>query len=124
MKRTLAALLVISFGATATIAVARENADAGSKVEGGTAVEEASQRFQRGVKLYRDRSFDAALVEFNRAYELAPDYRVLYNIGQVQVERGDAVAAVKAFRQYLKDGGDSIAATRSADLQTEITRLE
>jgi hypothetical protein len=86
--------------------------------------DEASQRFQRGVKLFRERSFDAALADFNRAYELAPNYRVLFNIGQVQVERGDYVAALKIFRQYLSEGGSAIDAARASDVQAEISRLE
>ncbi|HMA92976.1 MAG TPA: PEGA domain-containing protein [Polyangiaceae bacterium] len=86
--------------------------------------EQASQRFQRGVSLYRERSFDAALAEFNRAYELAPNYRVLFNIGQVHVERGDFVAGIKAFRQYLNEGGTAIEPARVTEVQTEITRLE
>jgi tetratricopeptide (TPR) repeat protein len=89
----------------------------------GSPTEQASQRFQRGVTLYRERSFDAALAEFNRAYELAPNYRVLFNIGQVHAERGDFVAAIKAFRQYLNDGGSAIEQTRVAEVQAEIARL-
>jgi len=90
----------------------------------GSQTEQASQRFQRGVSLYRERSFDAALAEFNRAYELAPNYRVLFNIGQVHVERGDFVAGIKAFRQYLNDGGTAIDPARVTEVQAEISRLE
>jgi tetratricopeptide (TPR) repeat protein len=90
----------------------------------GTKAEQASLRFQRGVSLYRERSFDAALAEFNRAYELAPNYRVLFNIGQVHVERGDFVAGIKAFRQYLKEGGSAIEPGRVTEVQAEISRLE
>lgn len=92
--------------------------------ESTSATEEASHRFQRGVALYKERSYDAALAEFNRAYELAPDYRVLFNIAQVQAERGDFVAAVKCFRQYLQEGGSAIPDTRVADVKAEIARLE
>lgn len=90
----------------------------------GSQTEQASQRFQRGVSLYRERSFEAALAEFNRAYELAPNYRVLFNIGQVHVERGNFVAGIKAFRQYLNDGGTAIDPARVTEVQTEISRLE
>lgn len=90
----------------------------------GSPTEQASRRFQRGVNLYRDRSFDAALAEFNRAYELAPNYRVLFNIGQVHAERGDYVAGIKAFRQYLAEGGSAVEPARVTEVQAEITRLE
>ena len=46
------------------------------------ALGEARERFQRGVDLYKEGSFDAALAEFNKAYELAPNFRVLYNMAQ------------------------------------------
>jgi tetratricopeptide (TPR) repeat protein len=48
---------------------------------------EARMRFTRGVKLYHEGSYDAALAEFTKAYRLAPNYRVLYNLAQVQAER-------------------------------------
>src|SRR5690606_15305964 len=37
----------------------------------------AAEHFERGIELYREGSLDAALVEFERAYESVPDYRVL-----------------------------------------------
>lgn len=88
------------------------------------AADEASQRFQRGVTLFHEHSVDAALAEFNRAYELAPDHRVLYNIAQVQAERGDFVAAVKYLRKYLAEGGNAVNETRTAEVRAEIARLE
>lgn len=90
----------------------------------GSRKEQASLRFQRGVSLYRERSFDAALAEFNRAHELAPNYHVLFNIGQVHVERGDFVAGIKAFRQYLSDGGSAIESARVTEVEAEILRLK
>ncbi len=122
---TLALVLIVGVGATSRLAVAKQPAASAAQPAGSSAAaEEASQRFQRAVKLYRERSFDAALAEFNRAYELAPDYRVLYNMGQVQAERADYVAAVKFFRQYLKDGADAIGDARLTEVQGEIARLE
>ncbi len=121
MKHLVVVLGMVGLGVTALPAFARETASSPSTA--GT-TEEASQRFKRGVALYRDRSFDAALAEFNRAYEISPDYRVLYNIGQVQVERGDYVAALEAFRQFLADGGSSISPQRRTTVEGEIERLE
>ena len=69
------------------------------------AVDEASQRFKKGVQLFKEWSFDAALAEFRKAYQLAPSYRVLYNIAQVHYELHNYVEALKAFRQYLTEGG-------------------
>jgi hypothetical protein len=86
-------------------------------------VEEARRRFQRGVELYREGSFDAALAEFNKAYQLAPNYRLLYNLGQVQSERHDFVAAQKFFEQYLEDGADEISSERRVQVERELAAL-
>ena len=71
-------------------------------------VEQAKRHFTLGVTFYKDGDLDAALAEFNKAYETRADYRVLYNIGQVQAERHDYAASMKAMRRYLKDGGREI----------------
>src|SRR5262245_61950348 len=47
---------------------------------------EAKQRFDRGYELYEEGEYPLALIEFNRAYELVPNYKVLYNIGQVCIQ--------------------------------------
>jgi PEGA domain len=84
---------------------------------------QASTHFQRGVQLYRQRSFDAALAEFEKSYELAPDYHLLFNLAQVQLERHDYVAALKRFREYLQVGGAQIDATRRSEVEQEIERI-
>jgi len=89
----------------------------------GSEIEEARQRFQRGVDLYREGSLDAALAEFNKAYELAPNYRVLYNLAQVQNERHEFVAALERFQQYLEEGGAEIPADRREQVTREIAAL-
>lgn len=73
------------------------------------AATEASEHFQRGVEFSKDGDFEAALVEFKRAYELSPNYRVLYNLGQTSRELRDYAGALKSFQQYLKEGGNDVA---------------
>jgi hypothetical protein len=86
-------------------------------------IDEARQHFQRGVELYKEGSFDAALAEFSKAYEIAPDYRVLYNLAQVQNERHDYVAALRSFQQYLQQGGTEISADRRDQVNKEVLSL-
>lgn len=86
--------------------------------------EEAAERYRLALTLFGESRFDASLAEFRRAYELAPTYRILYNIALVSVELGDSVGARAAFRQYLEDGGDDIPAARRAEVQKEIDALE
>jgi tetratricopeptide (TPR) repeat protein len=87
-------------------------------------LEEARLRFQKGVQLFREGSFEAALAEFQKAYQLAPSYRLLYNIAQVEDELHDYVSAMKAFKQYLVDGGGEISAERMNQVSAEIQKLE
>jgi len=84
---------------------------------------QASAHFQRGVQLYKQRNFDAALAEFEKSYELAPDYHLLFNLAQVQLERHDYVAAIKRFREYLQVGEGQIDATRRSEVEQEIARV-
>jgi tetratricopeptide (TPR) repeat protein len=92
--------------------------------EDTASVSEARERFARGVKLYREGSLEASLAEFERAAQLAPSYRLQYNIAQVQYELHNYVAAMRAFRRYLAYGGDQISSERRARVQGEIAELE
>ena len=89
-----------------------------------TAVDEARQRFQKGVQLFHEWSFEAALAEFRKAYQLAPSYRLLYNIAQVHYELHNYVDALKAFRQYLNEGGTEVPTDRRTQVEAEIRKLE
>lgn len=93
-------------------------ARADSELEG-----QAGAHFERGVELYREGSLDAALVEFERAYELIPSYRLLYNLAQIQAERHEYATAVGLFDKYLEAGAEQVAEDRRAEVQTEIEKL-
>lgn len=86
--------------------------------------EEGRARFQRGVQFYKEGDFRAALIEFRRAYEAAPNYKVLYNLGQTNLELQDYAAALGAFRKYLDDGGKEVPKDRRAQVEGEIKKLE
>lgn len=88
------------------------------------AVQQARERFQRGAELYKEGSFDAAFAEFSRAYEIAPNYRVLYNLAQVELERHDYASAMRFFQRYLEDGGAEVDAERRAEVEREILSLK
>lgn len=65
-----------------------------------------------------------ALVEFERAYQLAPNYRALYNIGLVNVQLGRYADATRTFEQYLHDGGDEIPAPRKLEVASSLSALK
>ncbi|RYE85226.1 MAG: hypothetical protein EOO75_17190, partial [Myxococcales bacterium] len=79
------------------------------------AQEEGRQRFKRGVEFFKEGDYNAALVEFRRAYEVAPSYRILYNLGQTSYELQDYAGALTAFTRYLKEGGAEVDAARRAE---------
>jgi len=112
-------LVLLAIASHSAVVAAQPAAPAAST----SATTEARERFQRGVALYRESSFDAALAEFRRAYEIAPNYRILYNLAQVQVERHDSVAALALFEQYLQQGGNEIDAARRAQIERDMQSL-
>lgn len=85
--------------------------------------EEGRQHFLRAVDFSRDGDFRAALIEFRRAYDLAPNYRVLYNIGQTALELQEYAQSLDAFERYLAEGGAEVPAARRTQVETEVKRL-
>jgi Tetratricopeptide repeat/PEGA domain len=85
---------------------------------------EARTRYERAVKLYEDGVYDAALVEFTRAYELNPSYKVLYNLAQVRLAMQDYAGASEVLERYLREGGRQIEDSRTESVRQELLRLE
>ncbi len=88
------------------------------------AVSEAQVHFKRGGELYDEDNYRGALIEFQRAYELAPSWRILFNIGQVEMELQNYAGALRAYTRYLREGGPDVAPARVALVQQEIERLK
>lgn len=86
-------------------------------------VQEARRRFDRGIRLYGEGDFALALIEFERAYELVANYRVLYNIGQVSIQLRRYAKAREALEQYLSEGGAEVESTRLQEVQADIDML-
>jgi len=87
------------------------------------APEQARQSFQRGVELYDEHDLNGAEVEFQRAYSLARNFRILYNLGQIAQERHDYAAAQDFYYRYLRDGGPQIAPDRVQTVENELAKL-
>jgi hypothetical protein len=94
-----------------------------ARAEAPSAVTEAQSHFKRGVDLYEDGDLPAAMVEFRRAYDLVPNYRVLYNLGRVAGAMHDYAAALRHYRQYLAEGGAQILPPRRAEVEAEVQKL-
>lgn len=61
-----------------------------------------------------------ALAEFERAYELLPEYAVLYNIGTVSLELEQWARARRAFELYLKLGASELTDERIKEVQEQL----
>ncbi len=86
-------------------------------------VEEGRGRFARGIELYKEGNFHAALAEFRAAYAAAPSYRIHYNLGQTLYQLQDYAGAVRAFDQYLAEGGGKIEPERRKDVEADLAKL-
>ena len=83
----------------------------------------AAVRFQRAVELYREGSYEGALAEFSKAYQIRPSYLVLYNIAQTQYALHDFVGAYKSLMQYMAEGGGDIPADRRSQVDEMTVKL-
>jgi hypothetical protein len=83
----------------------------------------AAVRFQQGVEMYREGSYEGALAEFQKAYHISPSYRVLYNIAQTQYALHDFVGAQKSLAQYVSDGRGEIPAERRTQVEDMSAKL-
>lgn len=93
-------------------------------VPDAAAKQEAARRFETAIGLYEDSDYQLALAEFERVYELVPDYRVLYNIGQVSMQLGRYARALRTLREYMSRGGDAIPNDRRSSVRSDIELLE
>jgi hypothetical protein len=75
----------------------------GARADDNGSTRDAAKHFQRGVALYGEADYRAALVEFKRAYAIAPNTAVLYNVGETQYQLQDYAGALTTFERYLAE---------------------
>ncbi len=83
----------------------------------------AEEHFKRARQLYDEGDYTLSLVEFQRAYDISPNYRVLFNIGQVDIQLYNYAAARTALERYLRDGGSDIPEARRAQVEQDLEML-
>jgi hypothetical protein len=91
MKSLCLALALCAFVPMASTAAAQDDSPA----------RDAGKHFQRGVTLYGEADYHAALVEFKRAYALAPNVAVLYNVAEAEYQLQEYASALATFEHYL-----------------------
>jgi hypothetical protein len=89
-------------------------------------VEEANERMQRGESLYRAGDYDAAVAEFERAYEVIGEdpsrFVILYNIARAHERRFRYDLAMRYYRRFLEEGGPE--APQRPQVEAAIESLE
>jgi hypothetical protein len=85
--------------------------------------EDAGASWERGLTFFRDKDYVAAMVQFKRAYELDPNWMVLFNIGQTANELKSYAEALTALERYLKEGGDQVPAERRPKVEALVAEL-
>jgi hypothetical protein len=115
---SLASALAISFAiALPPVVAAAQQPTKAQQAEAGT-------RFKKGVDLFKEGDYQAALIEFRRAHDLAPNFNVLYNIGQVYFQLQDYPNALTSLQKYLSEGGSKIPSSRKQEVERDIEKLK
>lgn len=87
-------------------------------------LQEADNRFLRGVEFFNDGEYSAALAEFQWSYNLKPHYAVLYNIAVCYVKLGKYAEALKYFKDYIEKGGSKITPEKKKQVDDEIAYVK
>jgi len=87
-------------------------------------MDEAAPHFRRGLELFKEADFRGALIELRRANQIAPSFRLLYNIGQCYLELQDYAGALRSFQAYLSEGGARVPRDRRATVDADIQKLQ
>src|SRR5580765_7472005 len=120
MQRFLALVLAITFFAVATPAFAQ----VGPRTSQKQKMEEAQPHLQKAVELYDENDFANALIEFKRAYEIAGDWRFLFNIAQASYQVSNYALSLDSFQKYLSEGGAQVERRRRTFVEGEINKLK
>jgi len=96
---------------------------ASGKLDPG-AVKQARRHWLSGVRLTKNEANPAAaLVEFRRAYQLAPHHKILFNIAEVSRILHEYPDALAAYEAYLRWGGPRVPAARRTAVRAAIAEL-
>lgn len=107
-------------GLTAPAALA--DPPSASPAASASPVKEATKHFHRGVALYNEADYRGALIEFKRAYEIAPNASVLYNVGETYYQLQNYAAALSVLERYLNEAGSTAPHRREVEQTLETLR--
>lgn len=83
----------------------------------------AAERFQEGLRLFRDGAWAEARANFEAAYAIQPNFRVLANVADCWAHEGKPVEAVQSYRRFLLEGAAQVEPASRRRVDAEIARL-
>jgi tetratricopeptide (TPR) repeat protein len=87
------------------------------------AVEEARAHYNRGIALFNDGDYKLALIEIQRSYEMSHNWRILYNLGQVDLQLNRYAEAMSTLERYLHEGGTEVPQQHQVDVARQLAAL-
>lgn len=86
--------------------------------------QQSAARFKNGQALAQAGKHEQAAAEFEQAYNIYPNYKILYNLGKEEAALGRGDKAIAAYTLYLEQGAQEIAPDRRLSAENEIARLK
>lgn len=76
---------------------------------------QAALHFDRGLEFFNAGRLDAALAEFNQAYQIDPTPQALYNVAKTHALLNQPVESARALELYLRIAGPDVPRARRAE---------
>jgi tetratricopeptide (TPR) repeat protein len=86
-------------------------------------VAEARALYTEGYELYKAKDYERALARFEAAYEASPNWKLRYNIAQVELQLDRYDAARSELEAYLEEGADDVPAERRRAVEKDLAAL-
>lgn len=84
---------------------------------------EAREANAHALELDAAGKFPEALAEFQRAYDLSPSFRILYNVARTARLCQDFARSLVAYRRFLEEGGADVEGSQRAIAEQQIAEL-
>lgn len=84
---------------------------------------EAQSSWDRGLELFARQRWDSAEAEFQRAYDLSKNPRVLFNVGACEKALSHYTKAIDIFKRELAEGGGKLTPEDETRLRDNISGL-
>lgn len=126
--RFLPIVALVAFAAPVAGAPRKPRANKASVKDQTPQQKSADRHFKSGVRLFGELKFAEALAEFERAYELAPNPIVLYNMATCHRELSHYAEAVRLYNRFLtetegKEGTAARLTAAKAELDDILSRI-